>query len=239
MNGYKNDLQNLVNKVIIIAMAEANEKDIFSQQRQQMVRLHLKGRDIRDSAVLKVMGQISREDFIGPQYKSNAYADSPVSIGLGQTISQPYIVALMTQELKVDSGCEVLEIGTGSGYQTAILAGLVKKVYTIERYEDLLQNAKAILSKLGIENVEFFLGDGSCGWPGRKKFDRIIVTAATAKMPQALTSQLADGGIAIAPVGGEYVQDLVVFEKRGRELLQRKICSCRFVRLVGKYGYGE
>ena len=170
-----------------------SEKNIFSRQRQQMIRLHLKGRDIVNPAVLKVMGQISREDFIGPQYSSSAYADSPVSIGFGQTISQPYIVALMTQELKTDNGCDVLEIGTGSGYQTAILAGLAKKVYTIERYEDLLQNAQAILSKLGIKNVKFLLGDGSCGWPGRKEFDRIIVTAAAVKMPQALTDQLVDG----------------------------------------------
>ena len=218
-------------------MTEANEKDIFSQQRQQMVRLHLKGRGIADPAVLKVMGQISREDFIPPQYKSNAYADSPVSIGFGQTISQPYIVAVMTQELKVDGNCEVLEIGTGSGYQTAVLANLAKKVYTVERYEDLLRNAQTILAKLGIKNVEFFLGDGSCGWPDHKKFDRIIVTAAAAKMPQALTDQLADGGVAIAPVGGEYVQNLVVFEKRNEKLMQRQLCGCRFVRLIGKYGY--
>ena len=212
-------MHNIDNEAIIIVMTEANEKDIFAQQRRQMVRLHLKGRNIVDPAVLRVMGQIRRQVFIPPQNSPQAYTDSPVSIGLSQTISQPYIVALMTQELKVEPGCEVLEIGTGSGYQTAVLAGLAKKVYTIERHGDLLQKARATLSRLGIENVEFFLGDGSYGWPGEKKFDRIMVTAAAAKMPQPLIEQLADGGIAIAPLGGEVIQDLIAIQKKGEKLL--------------------
>ncbi len=220
-------------------MTEANEKDIFSQQRREMVRLHLKGRDIVDPAVLKVMGEIRRQEFVLPQNSPQAYADSPASIGLSQTISQPYIVALMTQELKVEPGCEVLEIGTGSGYQTAVLAGLAKKVYTIERHEDLLQKAQATLARLGIENVEFFLGDGSYGWPSEKNFDRIMITAAAAKMPQPLIEQLADSGIAIAPLGGEVIQDLIAIQKKGEKLTQRTICGCRFVRLIGKYGYDE
>ena len=220
-------------------MTEANEKDIFAQHRQEMVRLHLKGRDIMDSAVLKVMGEVQRQNFVPPQDASQAYADSPVPIGLGQTISQPYIVALMTQELRITPSCEVLEIGTGSGYQTAVLAKLAKKVYTIERYEALLQRAMATLSELGIENVEFFLGDGTCGWPGEKKFDRIIITAAVANMPQPLIDQLADGGVAVAPLGPWPVQDLVVIRKKDGKLTRHKICGCRFVRLIGKYGYDE
>ena len=220
-------------------MTEANEKDIFSQQRQQMLKLHLKGRGITDPKVLEVMGEIRRQDFLPAQNSSQAYADSPVPIGLGQTISQPYIVALMTQELKVDADCEVLEIGTGSGYQTAILARLAKKVYTIERYESLSKNAQIILSEPGTENVEFFIGDGSCGWPGGKKFDRIIITAAVAKMPRPLIDQLADGGLMIAPLGGEHLQDLIVIEKKDEKLKKRKICSCRFVKLIGRYGYDE
>jgi len=192
-----------------------------------------------DPAVLKVMGEIRRQEFVLPQNSPQAYADSPASIGLSQTISQPYIVALMTQELKVEPGCEVLEIGTGSGYQTAVLAGLAKKVYTIERHEDLLQKAQATLARLGIENVEFFLGDGSYGWPSEKNFDRIMITAAAAKMPQPLIEQLADSGIAIAPLGGEVIQDLIAIQKKGEKLTQRTICGCRFVRLIGKYGYDE
>lgn len=216
-----------------------SEKDIFSQQRQQMLKLHLKGRNITDPKVLEVMGKIEREDFIPAENNPQAYADSPVSIGLGQTISQPYIVALMTQELKVDADCEVLEIGTGSGYQTAILARLAKKVYTIERYESLSKNTQIILSELGIENVEFFIGDGSCGWPNGRKFDRIIITAAVAKEPQPLVDQLADTGLMVAPLGGEYLQNLIVIEKKDEKLRKRKICDCRFVRLIGKYGYSE
>ena len=215
------------------------EKDIFAQQRRQMVERQLKGRDIVDSAVLEVMGRVRREEFVPAQNKWQSYDDSPASIGLGQTISQPYIVALMTQELRVDSNSEVLEVGTGSGYQTAVLARLAKRVYTIERHKDLLTNAQAVLSKLGIENVEFFLGDGTCGWPVTKKFDRIMITAAAAKMPQPLIDQLVDRGLATAPLGDEASQDLIVIEKKDEKLTQRTICSCRFVRLIGKYGYGE
>ena len=220
-------------------MTEANEKDIFSQQRQHMLELHLKRRGISDPKVLKIMSEIRRQDFIGAENSSNAYADSPVPIGLEQTISQPYIVALMTQELKVGADCEVLEIGTGSGYQTAILAKLAKKVYTIERYESLSNNAQKILSGLEIENVEFLIGDGSCGWPGDKKFDRIIITAAVAKEPQPLIDQLADGGLMIAPLGGEYLQELILIEKKNGKLKKREICGCRFVKLIGRYGYSE
>ena len=223
-------------------------RDRFARARERMLKLDLEGRDITDLYVLKVMAQIPREEFIPEPYKSQAYADGPVPIGLDQTISQPYIVALMTQELRVDSDCEVLEIGTGSGYQTAILSKLVKKVYTIERFRQLSESAKAVLATLGIRNVEFYVGDGSCGWPptetfgGRpqeKTFERIMITAAVPKIPLPLLKQLADGGFIVAPVGYEGVQELILGEKKKDMLTQKVICDVRFVKLLGQYGFEE
>jgi len=223
-------------------------RDRFARARERMLKQDLEGRDITDPRVLKVMTQIPREEFIPEPYKSQAYADGPVPIGMDQTISQPYIVALMTQELRVDPDCEVLEIGTGSGYQTAVLGKLVKKVYTIERFRQLSESAQAVLASLGIKNVEFYVGDGSCGWPptetlgGRpqeKCFDRIMITAAVPKIPLPLLKQLADGGLIVAPVGYEGVQELILGEKRKDALIQKVICDVRFVKLLGKYGFEE
>jgi len=211
----------------------------FAVQRQQMVDLHLRGRDITDAGVLAAMGRIPREAFIPPQYAHQAYADNPLPIGLGQTISQPYIVALMTQCLKLTGTEDVLEIGTGSGYQTAILATLARRVYTIERFNELTESAQAVLGRLGIENVEYFIGDGSCGWPTTRTFDRILLTAAVPEIPPPLLAQLADDGILVAPVGGQTSQDLVVCQKQGDDLHSTFICGCRFVKLVGKYGFQE
>ena len=223
-------------------------RDRFARARERMLKQDLEGRDITDPRVLKVMTQIPREEFIPEPYKSQAYADGPVPIGMDQTISQPYIVALMTQELRVDSDCEVLEIGTGSGYQTAVLSSLVKKVYTIERFRQLSESAQAVLARLGIKNVEFYIGDGSCGWPptetfgGRpqeKCFDRIMITAAVPKIPLPLLKQLTDGGFIVAPVGYEGVQELMLGEKKGGKLIEKVICDVRFVKLLGQYGFEE
>ena len=213
-----------------------------------MVRRDLMERDITDPEVLAVMGEIRREEFVLEKYRSQAYADGPLPIGDGQTISQPYIVALMTQELKVNRNCEVLEIGTGSGYQTAVLSKLVKQVYTIERFAQLAELAQAVLGRLCVENVKFFVGDGSCGWPaflplagGRegRKFDRIMITAAVPKLPQPLIDQLAEGGFLVAPVGYGPVQELVVCEKQKGKITERVICEVRFVKLFGEYGFEE
>ncbi len=204
-----------------------------------MLEWDLRGRDITDPRVLKVVAEVPREEFVPPSYQSQAYTDGPLPIGLGQTISQPYIVALMTQELRLDRKCDVLEIGTGSGYQTAVLAKLAKKVYTIERFAELSESAQAVLSRLGIDNVEFFVGDGSCGWPQQRTFERIMITAAVPRMPQPLTGQLADGGIMVAPVGPDGVQTLMAYEKRAGEITERFICDVRFVRLLGEYGFEE
>jgi protein-L-isoaspartate(D-aspartate) O-methyltransferase len=218
-------------------MVNFDEKQEFALARDTMIRKHLKGRDITDAAVLEAMASADRHRFISEKYLPQAYGDGPLPIGIGQTISQPYIVALMTQELKITPDCDVLEIGTGSGYQTAILAAIAKKVYTIERYNQLAESAQSVLGKLGIENIEFYIGDGSCSWPGEKKFDRILITAATEKIPPPLIEQLKDGGKLIAPVGGRFSQELVRYEKEQGHLRSKTICHCRFVPLIGKYGF--
>jgi len=220
-------------------MHNQETEDKFDKPKQRMLNLDLMGRDITDPDVLKVMGEIRREEFVPAEYQSQAYADGPLPIGLGQTISQPYIVALMTQELKLNRDCEVLEVGTGSGYQTAILSRLAKKVYTIERFSQLAESAQVLLGRLGISNVEFYVGDGSCGWPEEKCFERIIITAAVPKMPEPLVGQLAGGGLIIGPVGGGGFQQLVVCEKKTEKIIERVICDCRFVKLLGKYGFDE
>jgi protein-L-isoaspartate(D-aspartate) O-methyltransferase len=211
----------------------------FAEARRRMVSNDLQGRDITDPDVLRVMAEIPRERFVPEAYQSQAYSDGPLPIGMGQTISQPYIVALMTQELKVNRDCEVLEVGTGSGYQAAVLSKLVKKVYTIERFSELSESARVVLSECGITNVEFCVGDGSCGWPQDRAFDRIIVTAAVPSVPEPLIKQLVEDGRAVLPVGSSGVQRLVVCQKKVGRIAERVICDVRFVRLLGEYGFEE
>jgi len=227
---------------MIKAMGGRENKDKFGVAREQMLRLDLKGRDITNPDVLKAMAEVQREEFVPESYFSQAYTDGPLPIGMGQTISQPYIVALMTQELGLNRDCEVLEIGTGSGYQTAVLGKLVKKVYTIERFPQLSESAQAVLGRLGVSNVEFYVGDGSSGWPESQLppsgcFDRIMITAAVPEIPELLVRQLADGGFLVGPVGYGGVQRLVACEKRASKLIERAICDVRFVRLLGEYGF--
>jgi protein-L-isoaspartate(D-aspartate) O-methyltransferase len=214
-------------------------KDRFAKAQERMLRWDLAGRDITDPEVLRVMGEVRREEFVPAEYQFQAYADGPLPIGCCQTISQPYIVALMTQELQPNPDCEVLEIGTGSGYQTAVLAKLVKKVYTIERFAQLSESAQVILGRLDIKNIEFYIGDGSCGWPRQRTFDRVIITAAVPKIPKPLIGQLAEGGLIVGPVGYGAVQRLIVCEKKKERIAERLICDCRFVKLLGKYGFEE
>jgi len=232
-------LQKALQNAIIIAVYSLNEKAQFAAARSRMVQEHLKSRDIVDEAILRVMGQLPREEFISAHYQSQAYADGPLPIGMGQTISQPYIVALMTQVLAVTDDCEVLEIGTGSGYQTAVLAKLAKKVYTIERFSELSESAQAVLGRLGIENVEFYVGDGSLGWCEPKTFDRIIITAAVPKPPEPVLGQLGENGMLVAPIGPALAQTLYLFEKTASGLRKTNICNCRFVKLLGRYGFKE
>lgn len=218
-------------------MSGQSDEERFAEARQRMSRLDLKGRGITDTAVLRAMGEIRREKFVLAEYYSQAYADGPLPIGMGQTISQPFIVALMTQELCVKKDCEVLEIGTGSGYQAAILSVLAKKVYTIDRFGELSEQAQGVLGQLGIDNVEFLVGDGSCGWPEERIFDRIMITAAVPQIPEPLVEQLKDGGHLVVPVGGSWVQKLMVCKKSEGKLSQRTVCDVRFVKLIGRYGF--
>jgi protein-L-isoaspartate(D-aspartate) O-methyltransferase len=221
------------------SMLERKEHNDLDPSRERMLRHDLRGRDITDPEVLRVMAEIPREEFVPAEDRWRSYANGPLPIGAGQTISQPYIVALMTQELRVNRECEVLEIGTGSGYQTAVLARLGKRVFTIERWPELSAAAQAVLKKLGIDNVEFRGGDGSCGWPAERTFDRIIITAAVPDFPPPIVAQLAEAGVMVAPVGPSPSQELIVAEKHHGKLMERHVCGCRFVRLIGAHGFSE
>ena len=220
-------------------MEASDRQNEFAAASRKMVEHDLIGRGIKDERIVRVMSQIPREEFVLEKYKSQAYVDGPLPIECSQTISQPYIVALMTYELRLNSDMEVLEIGTGSGYQTAILSRLVKKVYTVERFEELSLSAQNVLKKLGISNVEFYIGDGSCGWPQERIFDRIIVTAAVPRIPETLINQLKEDGLIVAPVGGTEVQRLVVCKNKQNKLIETFICDVRFVRLIGEQAFGQ
>ena len=204
-----------------------------------MVEHDLAARDIKDGRVLEAFLKIPREEFIPEDRGKEAYKDHPVRIGCGQTISQPYMVALMTQALELKGDEKALEIGTGSGYQTAILAELVREVYTVERIPELAERARETLRKLGCESIRFRVGDGTLGWPEESPFDRIIVTAAGKDVPKSLERQLADGGILLMPVGPESGQVLHVVRREGEDLRTTSTCPCIFVKLVGKEGWEE
>ncbi len=235
----KIDLQNGCPEAIITFVDSSKNKDKFAKDREQMLKFDLRGRNITDPDVLKVMGEVRREEFVPEEYKWQSYADGPLPIGIGQTISQPYIVALMTQQLQLNPDCEVLEVGTGSGYQTAVLCRLAKKVYTIERFAELSESAQTVLGRLGVTNAEFCIGDGSCGWPAERIFDRIIITAAVPEIPRPLIKQLADDGVLVAPIGYSGVQELVACKKSAGKIIKKTICDVRFVRLIGAYGFEE
>jgi protein-L-isoaspartate(D-aspartate) O-methyltransferase len=221
------------------SMLERKDHDSLDQARERMLRHDLRGRDITDPEVLRVMAEVPREEFVPPEDRWRAYANGPLPIAQGQTISQPYIVALMTQVLRVNRDCEVLEVGTGSGYQTAVLARLAKRVFTIERSPDLSAAAQGVLTKLGIDNVEFRVGDGSCGWPEERMFDRIMVTAAVPDFPPPILAQLAEAGVVVAPIGQSSSQELTVAEKHHGKLIEKYVCGCRFVRLIGECGFPQ
>jgi len=218
-------------------MVTFDENQEFALAKDTMVNDHLKGRDITDTAVLDTMASLPRHRFVSEKYLPQSYSDRPLPIGFGQTISQPYIVALMSQELKITPDCNVLEIGTGCGYQTAVLARLAKKVYTIERNNQLAESAQSVLGSLDFKNIEFYIGDGSYSWPEEEKFDRIIITAAIPQPPNPITEHLKDDGILIAPVGGRFSQELTVYEKKQGKLHSKTVCPCRFVPLIGRYGF--
>jgi len=210
----------------------------FKSKRKKMVQEQLASRDIKDRRVLEAFLTVPREEFVPEDQKDFAYEDFPLSIGLGQTISQPYMVALMTQALQVKPGERILEIGTGSGYQSAILKELGAEVYTIERLETLYLQAKEVFLKLGY-NIHMKLGDGSKGWQEFSPFDKVIITAAVYKIPDPVAEQLSLGGIAVLPQGGVVFQTLVVLYKSEEGFSEKQICGCVFVPLIGKYGFKQ
>lgn len=206
----------------------------FAKARKEMLMTQLKNRGINDRKVLKVMGKIPREKFVPQDYQFQAYEDGPLPIGRGQTISQPYMVALMTQLLALKGEEKVLEVGTGSGYQAAILACLAKKVYTIERHRELFEKARQVFQKLSLKNIEAKWGNGFQGWPEKGPFEAIIVTAAAEKIPPSLVDQLKDGGRLVAPVGSSFGQRLLRITKKGRRLEKEDFGGCVFVPLIKK-----
>lgn len=199
-----------------------------------MVERQLRSRGIRHEGVLAAFGDIPRERFISPENVHLAYADHPIPIGYGQTISQPYVVALMVQELDPRPYHRVLDVGAGSGYQTAVLARLVQHVYAIERIGELTEKAMSAVSAMNSSNVTICTGDGSLGWPEEAPFDRIICGAGAPEVPQFWIDQLTDGGRIVLPVGGADSQVLLVVERSGEKTRRREICDVRFVRLIGE-----
>lgn len=198
-----------------------------------MVNEDLRGRDITDPRVLEAMGRVPRHRFVDPPYERLAYSDFPLPIGEGQTISQPYIVALMTQVLELKPNERVLEIGTGSGYQAAVLAELVKQVYTIEIVEPLAREARDRLRELGYNNIEVRHGDGYRGWPEQAPFDAIILTAAAPRIPHTLIEQLRLGGRMVLPVEGKGFQELLLVKKEIDGITRQTITAVRFVPMTG------
>lgn len=197
-----------------------------------MVSTQLLG--IRDQRVLEVMSSVPRHMFVDPAFCEQAYSDYPLPIGQGQTISQPYMVALMTESLNLHGGEKILEIGTGSGYQTAILAEFSSRVFSVEREPGLAKRARRILSELGYENIAIKVGDGSKGWSEFSPYDRILVTASAPGIPHSLIEQLSNNGFLVIPVGGRDHQVLKVLEKREGKPIVDDICSCAFVPLIGE-----
>jgi protein-L-isoaspartate(D-aspartate) O-methyltransferase len=206
----------------------------YSKQRSEMVKEQIEERGIVDRRVLKVMREISREDFVPDGMKASAYDDNPLPIGNGQTISQPYIVAEMTELLMLKGDEKVLEIGTGSGYQAAILSKLVKRVITIERVKELADRTSTLLQKQGYKNVEVVFGDGTKGFAKEAPYDAIIITAAAEKVPRKLIEQLADNGRLVAPVGPSFHQELIRIRKRKGGLEEDYHGGVIFVPLIGE-----
>jgi protein-L-isoaspartate(D-aspartate) O-methyltransferase len=212
---------------------ESNLKGDFKVMREKMVETQIKGRGVRDPRVLSALLKVERHRFVPEEYLNSAYFDQPLPIGEGQTISQPYIVALMTELLELKGNEKVLEIGTGSGYQAAILAELTKEVYTIEIIESLASTAKKRLSELGYQNISVRAGDGYLGWPEAAPFDAIIITAAPDHIPKPLLDQLKEGGRMVVPVG-TYSQELKKIVKQSGKIETTDIISVIFVPMTGE-----
>ncbi len=217
----------------------AHNKASFEEARHRMVEGQLAGRGIHDERVLDVMREVPRHRFVPEDMWDMAYRDTPLPIGHGQTISQPYIVGYMTQMLQLTPNDRVLEVGTGSGYQVAVLSRLAEQVYTIERVEDLSKCAEQVVRDLGYHNVRFRVGDGGYGWPEAAPFDAIIITAAAPEVPQPLIAQLAESASLVAPIGPAGYQELVRLTKQGEKTQVEHLVPVAFVPLVGEHGWRE
>jgi protein-L-isoaspartate(D-aspartate) O-methyltransferase len=213
------------------ASAETSGQEDFQAKRERMVEAQIRSRDVQGAAVLEAMRRVPRHLFVPEHERPFAYDDRPLPIGRGQTISQPYIVAYMTEALLLEPSHRVLEIGTGSGYQAAVLAEIARQVYSIEIVPDLADGARLALERAGYRNVEVRTGNGYLGWPDRAPFDRIIVTAAPPAIPQTLVDQLADGGIMVVPVGTAF-QEMVIITKTAEGVTQKRTIDVRFVPMV-------
>ncbi|MCI0354897.1 MAG: protein-L-isoaspartate(D-aspartate) O-methyltransferase [Acidobacteria bacterium] len=218
-------------------MTDITPTDAFGTRRFAMVTLQLRDRGIRDERVLAAMARVLRHEFVPPHQVAEAYGDHPLPIGEGQTISQPYIVAAMLEALALREQDVVLEIGTGSGYQAAVLCELCRQVYGIERHPNLCQGAQATLSRLGYGNFTLRVGDGSTGWPQAAPFDGIVVSAAVPRVPVTLFEQLREGGRLILPVGSQISQELQLVRKQSGVAMLTHLDGCRFVPLVGSSGF--
>lgn len=211
----------------------------YRAERERMVKYQIEGRGIKDKRVLQAMRSVPRHLFLPQESWSYAYGDSPVRIGSGQTISQPYIVALMTELLDVHKGHRVLDVGTGSGYQAAILGELAAEVHSIERHPDLAESAETHLSDLGYDNCHGHVGDGSLGFPPAAPYDRIVVAASAPKVPDPLLSQLAEGGRLVIPVGRRFSQHLEVWDRQGENFKKSNRIPVVFVPLIGEAGWDD
>lgn len=211
----------------------------FDKVRERMVRHQIEARGVSDPRVLAAMLEIPRHLFVGKAQQDRAYDDCPLPIGFGQTISQPYMVAVMTQLLRLTGAEKVLELGTGSGYQAAILARLARWVYTVERIPELAEIARENAAACGIENVFFIVADGTRGWPEQEPYDAIMVTAGAPDVPDPLFEQLAEGGRLVIPVGDRFSQTLQVVQKSRGSIKTRSCVDCRFVDLIGEYGWPD
>ncbi|PIW12025.1 MAG: protein-L-isoaspartate O-methyltransferase [Candidatus Infernicultor aquiphilus] len=209
----------------------------FEKAREEMIRYQIKGRGIKDKRVLWAMSMVPREKFVLKENEKEAYLDCPLPLGMGQTISQPYMVALMTQCLTLEGSECILEVGTGSGYQAAILSKLAKMVYTVERLKNLADRAEKIFKELEIKNVKVVGGDGTNGLKEYSPYDGIIVTAGAPEIPQNLISQLKERGRIVIPVGNSFSQDLLLGKKEKGKLKIQNYGGCIFVPLLGKYGW--
>ena len=215
------------------------EDDPYTLSRERMVKSQIEDRGVRDSRVLDAMREIPRHLFVPPGFREAAYQDRPLPIGSGQTISQPYIVAVMTELLLLKEGDKVLEIGTGSGYQAAILSKLAKTVITIERLAEIAEEAEKLFEALKITNITVITGDGTEGFAPYAPYDGIIVTAATPDIPSPLIHQMADGGRLVAPAGSRDFQQLIRLTRHGSSVVREEFGGVMFVPLLGKYGWQD